>query len=393
MEVTRTSNQPAPLKYAWLLGHQHYQRLYLKFWVLTSGVYALLLLLHVYAARAGLVSDERPDFQRILIAVCLLAFYVAMRSGWSRRLSDPSMTATQMAFAIMMLGLGYLLVPQVRGVLLMILPLVLLFGAFTLSPARCRQLGWFAVAVVGMAMGASVWVDWGRATLEMERLLFLTGAMILTVAAAMAGRLSAMRSQLRTQKYELRDALQSNILLAKQDSLTGLPNRRHALELMAYEEKRAVRQRVACCVCVIDIDYFKSVNDTYGHATGDEALRLFAQACLGCLRAVDVLARWGGEEFVLLMPETPLNVGVLVVERMRNHLMRPEVWQSLAPVKLTFSAGIAAPTPPESMEVTVSRADVACTKPNPKAATAPCGPDICENCTKIWPQPPSVIHN
>ena len=359
MATHRVSDQPAPLKYVWLLGHQHYQRLYLKFWLLTSSVYALVLVLHFYGESGAVASDGRSHILRILIPVCLLAFYVAMRSGWSRRLSDPSMTASQMAFAIMMLGLAYLLVPQVRGMFLMILPLVLLFGAFTLSPARCRQLGWFAVAVLGVAMGASVWVEWGRATLGVERVLFLACAVILPVSAAMAGRLSAMRSQLRTQKHELKDALQSNILLAKQDALTGLPNRRHALELMAYEEKRATRQRVACCVCVLDIDHFKSVNDTYGHATGDDVLRLFAQACLGCLRTVDVLARWGGEEFVLLMPETPLNVGVLVVERMRNHLMRPEVWQSIAPVKVTFSAGIAAHTPPEAMEVTVSRADVA----------------------------------
>ena len=351
--------QPTPLKHVWLLGQQFYQRLYLKFWLLTSGVYALFLALHFYGESAGLVSDGRSHFLRILIPVCLLAFYIAMRSGWSRRLSDPSMTASQMAFAIMMLGLAYLLVPQVRGMFLMILPLVLLFGAFTLSPERCRQLGWFAVAVLGVAMGFSVWLDWGRATLGVERVLFLAGAVVLPIAAAMAGRLSAMRSQLRTQKHELKDALRSNILLAKQDLLTGLPNRRHALELMAYEEKRAARHRVPCCVCVLDIDHFKSVNDTYGHATGDGVLRLFAQACLGCLRTVDVLSRWGGEEFVLLMPETPLTVGVLVVERMRNHLVRPDVWQSLAPVQVTFSAGIASHVPPEAMEVTVSRADSA----------------------------------
>jgi diguanylate cyclase len=355
----RVSDPPAPLKHVWLLGHQHYQRLYLKFWLMTSGVYALFLVLHWYGENAGLVSDGRSHFLRILIPVCLLAFYVAMRSGWSRRLSDPSMTASQMAFAIMMLGLGYLLVPQVRGIFLMILPMVLLFGAFTLPPERCRQLGWFAVAVLGVAMGFSVWLEWGRATLGVERVVFLASAVVLPIAAAMAGRLSAIRSQLRTQKHELKDALQSNILLAKQDTLTGLPNRRHALELMAYEEKRAARQQIPCCVCMLDIDHFKSVNDTFGHATGDDVLRRFAQAGGECLRTSDVLARWGGEEFMLFMPETSPSSGVMVVERMRNHLARPDVWQSLGPVKVTFSAGIAAHLPPEAMEATVSRADVA----------------------------------
>ena len=353
------SSQPTALKYVWLLGHQHYQRLYLKFWLMTSGVYALLLVLSVLGDIPVFGGDRRSDFLRILVPVCLLAFYVALRSGWSRRLSDPSMTASQMAFAIMMLGLGYLLTPQVRGVFLMILPLVLLFGAFTLTPARCRQLGWFAVAVLGVAMGLSVWVEWDNATLKAGRVIFLASAVVLPLAAAMAGRLSAMRSQLRTQKHDLRDALQSNMLMAKQDTLTGLPNRRHALELMAYEEKRAQRQQVAICISVLDIDHFKNVNDTFGHATGDEVLRLFAQASVACLRTVDVLARWGGEEFVLLMPDTTLAVGVMVVERLRNHLARADVWQSLPQVKVTFSAGIAAHMAHEAMEATLSRADAA----------------------------------
>ena len=187
---------PIPLKFVWLLGHQHYQRLYLKFWWMTSGVYGLFTLLSVLGDRVGFVSDQPSHFLRILIPVCLLAFYVAMLSGWSRRLSAPSMTASQMAFAILMLGLSYLVVSQARSIFLMILPLVLLFGAFTLPPARCRQLGWFAVAVLGLAMGASVWVEWGRATLRVERVIFLVSAVVLPLAAAMAGRLSAMRSHL-----------------------------------------------------------------------------------------------------------------------------------------------------------------------------------------------------
>ena len=190
-----------------------------------------------------------------------------------------------------------------------------------------------------------------------ERVLFLASAVVLPIAAAMAGRLSAMRSQLRTQKHDLKDALQSNMLLAKQDTLTGLPNRRHALELMAYEEKRDARQQASCCVCVLDIDHFKRVNDTFGHGMGDEVLRLFARASTSCLRTVDVLARWGGEEFVLLMPETSLATGTVVVERLRGHLARADIWQSMPQVKVTFSAGIASHAPSEAMEATLARAD------------------------------------
>ncbi len=351
------ASDPTALKHIWLLGHQPYQRLYLKFWLMTSAVYALFVVLGALGGHFGYINEQRSHFLRILIPVCLLAFYVALRSGWSRRLSDPSMTASQMAFAILMLGLAYLVVPEVRGVFLMILPLVLLFGAFTLPPARCRQLGWFAVVVLGLAMAASVWVEWGNATLRVDRIIFLVSSVVLPIAAAMAGRLSAMRSQLRTQKRDLKDALDKNILLAKQDSLTGLPNRRHVLELMAYEEKRVQRQPGVTCICLLDIDNFKRINDTFGHATGDDVLRVFAQASVACLRTVDVLARWGGEEFLLLMPDTSLAVGTVVIERLRNHMARADVWQSLPHGKVTFSTGIAEHRLPEAMQATVSRAD------------------------------------
>jgi diguanylate cyclase (GGDEF)-like protein len=168
-----------------------------------------------------------------------------------------------------------------------------------------------------------------------------------------------MRNQLRVQKRELAEALERNNLLARQDELTGLPNRRHALEMMAYEERRAARELVRPSVCLLDIDHFKAVNDTYGHPAGDDVLRLVARNAPNALRTPDLMARWGGEEFLLVMPQTSADAAVLVIERLRVALAQPHLWNAHPHLQVTFSAGVAIQHEGESMEETVARADAA----------------------------------
>jgi diguanylate cyclase len=258
-----------------------------------------------------------------------------------------------------MLAMAYVLTPKLRATLLIVTPLVLMFGAFTLSPRRCRQLGAFAVLAQGVAMVISArWEpDAGAAALEL--LIFACSAVIYTMSADMAARLSAIREQLREQKKALKAAVDLNIQLARQDELTGLPNRRHIQEMMEYEGRRALRDKISPCVCVIDLDHFKSINDRFGHAAGDTVLRLLARQTVAALRAPDIMARWGGEEFILLMPETPLEEGVQVVERLHKLLAQPNVWKDSAHLQVTFSAGIAIMSSAESVMDTVARADAA----------------------------------
>jgi diguanylate cyclase (GGDEF)-like protein len=92
--------------------------------------------------------------------------------------------------------------------------------------------------------------------------------------------------------------------LATTDVLTQLINRRYFLELAEHELRRAVSRGQAMAIALIDIDHFKRINDTYGHAVGDQALIWFAALCRANLRDIDIFARYGGEEFVLLLPET-----------------------------------------------------------------------------------------
>lgn len=353
--MTVESVQP---KFVWLLGQEPKQRLNLRFWLFTSATYCLLLALQLATVFMGLVEARHALATQVLIAIGVFGFYVAMRSGWSQRFDDPALTSAQMAFAISMLALAHVLVPKLPGMLMMVTPMVLLFGAFTLTPIRCRQMGWFAVLMQGLVLGWSASPLGGSTHVQVDGMFFLVSAVVFPIVGILAGRLSTIRTQLRDQKRDLHEALRRNQLLARLDDLTGLPNRRHAQELLAYEERRAHRQQVPPSVCIIDIDHFKVINDTYGHAAGDDVLRLLAHQASTALRTTDLLARWGGEEFVLLMPETPLPEAAQLIERLRRHLAQPHIWPR-AELKVTFSAGLASHLTNETMEHTIARADVA----------------------------------
>lgn len=133
--------------------------------------------------------------------------------------------------------------------------------------------------------------------------------------------------------------------LAATDSLTGLPNRRHMVETVERELERTRRHRQPLSLLVLDIDHFKTVNDTHGHAAGDAVLCALADTCRGLLRVVDVPARMGGEEFVILLPQTPIAGAVEVAERLRRSVASMAVpLEGGDTVSITVSIGIAGTT-------------------------------------------------
>lgn len=129
--------------------------------------------------------------------------------------------------------------------------------------------------------------------------------------------------------------------LAATDPLTGVPNRRYFLETAALELDRLKRFGAEASLVMIDLDHFKSVNDTYGHAAGDEALRCVGKACQNSVRKVDLLARLGGEEFAVLLSNTALTKALIVAERVRLAVAVTEFDAGGGtPHRLTASVGV-----------------------------------------------------
>jgi diguanylate cyclase (GGDEF)-like protein len=129
--------------------------------------------------------------------------------------------------------------------------------------------------------------------------------------------------------------------LATTDSLTGLPNRRYFLESANLEAERVGRFGVAASLVMMDLDHFKTVNDKYGHAVGDEVLRCLTQACSKVLRQIDLFARVGGEEFVIMLPGTNEADGVSLAEKLRRAVCETSVASGQSRFTMTASFGVA----------------------------------------------------
>ena len=148
--------------------------------------------------------------------------------------------------------------------------------------------------------------------------------------------------------------------LASQDALTGLPNRRRTQELALAALEVAKTTGKPLTLALIDMDHFKEINDTCGHAAGDHVLQEFARAGREALRETDILGRWGGEEFLLLMPETPVELAVASLERLRTLVFGILLPPTGSDLQVSLSAGLAMyDQTVKSFEDLVARADAA----------------------------------
>ncbi|GAB3267561.1 GGDEF domain-containing protein [Chitinimonas naiadis] len=141
------------------------------------------------------------------------------------------------------------------------------------------------------------------------------------------------------------------------DSLTGIANRRLLVERLKAEVERSERQQHVFSVAMIDIDYFKRVNDQYGHEVGDTALIEITRVMEAEVREYDLCGRWGGEEFLILLPETSVDTSLGVIERMRDSIRTLAVRVGDQALSLTVSCGLAQHQPGESYSETIKRAD------------------------------------
>ena len=173
-----------------------------------------------------------------------------------------------------------------------------------------------------------------------------------------AARLSTLTAQAGIALENARlYALQQQ--LAVTDDLTGLFNRRHFMELAQRELVHAQRLRSPCAVLMIDLDDFKRVNDTFGHAAGDEALRMVAKSLAQNIRAVDIVARFGGDEFVILLLDCRLPEAEYIAARMQESSKKLQISNEKHTATLSFSIGIGVSTlgPDETLDSLLSRAD------------------------------------
>ena len=225
----------------------------------------------------------------------------------------------------------------------------LLLSAFLLRVHSPRvAMGAALFNALALAVVYSAWKVDARVLLNTEMFLFIAavGNVLLNFSDERSDR----------QKFDLEQRLQK---LATTDGLTGAANRRHLSEVLAHECARAERYGHDLTLILLDLDRFKSVNDTRGHGDGDQALRAVAAIGIESGRASDTFARVGGEEFVMLLPHTDLDAGVALAERLRVRIAAERIAGAGGHFSITASFGVSGFKRGEAGETLVARADAA----------------------------------
>ena len=257
------------------------------------------------------------------------------------------------------LGAIYL-APEVGFYFACIIFIVLGFGALRMS-ARQTGVVW-AYASVGLTVifactDSPIAMPMGTV---IERDLALLCFVTALGRCAFTGLYGAsLREALYKRGNELKVANARIEELAQIDELTGVLNRRYIMKALSDETARAQRAGTVCSVAIIDIDHFKRINDRYGHPAGDEVLRSFAIALGANMRGIDKLGRYGGEEFLLILPDSTREQASTAVDRLRVMVAAID-WNAISvDLRVTISAGVAQVRQDEAPEDILTRADVA----------------------------------
>ncbi len=180
-----------------------------------------------------------------------------------------------------------------------------------------------------------------------------------TVANEDVKRLIARLHELEAESETLKTRVKKERMQAQTDALTGIPNRLGYDSRIMQEHARWKRFATPLCLVVWDVDLFKRINDEFGHASGDKALKAIAKLLINKIRETDYLARYGGEEFVLIMPGANLSAAKIVAEKLREVIAQSGFHFNGKPVSITVSGGIAEFTPGDTTGSVFERADKA----------------------------------
>jgi diguanylate cyclase (GGDEF)-like protein len=177
-------------------------------------------------------------------------------------------------------------------------------------------------------------IEGGYNTASMTESYVISALVAIVVAPMASWYLVGLLIRLHTLETEMREQ-------ASRDALTGLLTRRHFVEAAEFEIGRSIRYDRPLSVIMLDLDEFKEINDTLGHAVGDQVLRVVGERISSCLREVDLAGRVGGEEFALVLPETTQDAAAEVAERIVRSIGAQPIDVAGVPVRVTASAGVA----------------------------------------------------
>ena len=309
--------------------------------VFVMAAYAVALLLLCLAYTVKLMGLPGLQASMALIIAVNLAFYSAFKLKLNERASDTSLTLVQTLVAIAVIMFVAYHFERDRSLVLVWCLVVMLFGLFRFKPREFTTTTLFMLA--GYALVINLLMNFKPETVDVliEWYQWVWLALLLPSFAFIGARISAMRARILRANEELTNALSTIQVMATHDSLTGLPNRASLSDTLQHAINKAQRGKSGLAIFFIDLDNFKSINDTLGHPTGDQLLRETGRRVRACIRESDLVARLGGDEFVVMIETVPEreNLQLLAAKILAaaSELMQLDGHE----VKITASIGIA----------------------------------------------------
>jgi diguanylate cyclase (GGDEF)-like protein len=323
--------------------------------VVSYALGAAVLLVYV---DAGTIAALIPAAFFLSGVTLIGVFAVMSETHVNDRFEDHYLTVFQVAGHVV-IQLGFLLAaPEIGYAFLNVL--FLIFGVAALRMTSLQAaIAWTLTASGVAPIFLLTQIPIGMPVATTTERLAAALCLILTVGqCAFVGLYGdSLRKKLYKRGIELSEAYQRIEQLAELDELTGAFNRRCIMRMLGDEISRAQRSKTPCSIALIDLDWFKRINDAHGHPTGDEVLRTFAITMFANIRNVDRFGRYGGEEFLLVLPDTPGDGAALILDRLRAIIADLD-WSAFSPgMQVTISAGVAVLNPNETPDTFLARAD------------------------------------
>ena len=335
------------------VGDEFKQHLRLRRFMLASIFSVLYLLVLAIFYTQGKVDRGTLFEACAIVATVIGGFFVVFRLGLNLRFQDPSLTVLQLLAAVFTMLFVVYRAPDSRLAFTAFFFVALMFGMLRCSGTKLAVLGSISLAAFAMVIWRRYSGNHDIEMLRLDMLQCLVIAITFPWFVFIGGRVMQLQRDLVDVNIKLEDTEEK----ARRDDLTGVYNRRALMVAMEGAKQRANATGEPLSICVIDLDLFKRYNDEFDHLTGDLVLRTFAQTVWGGLRSTDFFGRYGGEEFVQILPHTALAGAMLDAERLRNRISTLDIPFARSMGPLTVSVGVAQYRPGETIVQTFSRAD------------------------------------
>jgi diguanylate cyclase (GGDEF)-like protein len=345
-----------PKRTARALSRRAQQRRQIQGMITASYVLDALVLL-IYA-QAGTIPATISSAFALCGLLSIACYMVLSETGFTERFKDHYFVAPQLIVGTAILLAFTYIAPEVGVMFLCTLFVVFNFGSLRSTPWQ-TAIFWTAMSLglAGLFLLTDKPISMPHGT-YLERFATMS-VFILTIGRCMFLGIfsSSMRQSLYQSGLKLKEAYKRIEELAELDELTGSFNRRCIMRMLDEEIARAHRSKTPCSIALIDLDWFKRINDAYGHPTGDEVLRTFAITIFANIRNIDRFGRYGGEEFLLVLPDTPGDGAARILDRLRAIIADLD-WSAFSPgMQVTISAGVATLRPDETEDTFLARAD------------------------------------